>query len=172
MAWRWAGDKPLSEPMMIISLMQTCVTRPQWVMTCLLRLPRGRYRKMTTFPCQRSCHVYYRNWSDTELPFSHMSCRWSHGYGMLWLLPLGRYRTSSGISWHVCNWYLGADSGPVLTYYEVFNSANMGAILVLQHHGTFIVGSMALLRDTQNCGLLMRRECWERFPTTDFKENR
>ena len=31
MAWRWLGDKPLSEPMMVLLLMHICVTRPQWV---------------------------------------------------------------------------------------------------------------------------------------------
>ena len=31
MAWRGPGDKPLSEPMMIILLMHICVTRPRWV---------------------------------------------------------------------------------------------------------------------------------------------
>ena len=31
MAWRRPGDKPLSEPMMLISLTHICVTRPQWV---------------------------------------------------------------------------------------------------------------------------------------------
>ena len=31
MAWRRPGDKPLSEPMMIISLTHICVARPQWV---------------------------------------------------------------------------------------------------------------------------------------------
>ena len=31
MAWRWSGDKPLSEPMMVNSLTHICVTRPQWV---------------------------------------------------------------------------------------------------------------------------------------------
>ena len=31
MAWHRPGDKPLSEPMMIISLTHICVTRPQWV---------------------------------------------------------------------------------------------------------------------------------------------
>ena len=30
-AWRRAGDKPLSEPMMVRSLTHICVTRPQWV---------------------------------------------------------------------------------------------------------------------------------------------
>ena len=31
---------------------------------------------------------------------------------------------------------------------------------------------MGLLPDTYNFGLRMRRECRERFPATDFKENR
>ena len=31
MAWRWPGDKPLSEPMMVRLLAHICVTRPQWV---------------------------------------------------------------------------------------------------------------------------------------------
>ena len=31
MAWRRAGDKPLSGPMMVSLLMHICVTRPQWV---------------------------------------------------------------------------------------------------------------------------------------------
>ena len=30
MAWRRAGDKPLSEPMMVSLLTHICVTRPQW----------------------------------------------------------------------------------------------------------------------------------------------
>ena len=31
MAWRWPGDKPLSEPMMVSLLTHICITRPQWV---------------------------------------------------------------------------------------------------------------------------------------------
>ena len=31
MAWRRPGDKPLSEPMMVILTTHICVTRPQWV---------------------------------------------------------------------------------------------------------------------------------------------
>ena len=31
MAWCRAGDKPLSEPMMVRSRMHICITRPQWV---------------------------------------------------------------------------------------------------------------------------------------------
>ena len=31
MAWRLPGDKPLSEPMMVVLPTQICVTQPQWV---------------------------------------------------------------------------------------------------------------------------------------------
>ena len=39
MAWRWSGDKPLSEPLMASLLTHICVTRPQWVKwlkTCIV----------------------------------------------------------------------------------------------------------------------------------------
>ena len=35
MTWRWPGDKPLSEPMMVNLPTHICVTRPQWVKFCL-----------------------------------------------------------------------------------------------------------------------------------------
>ena len=35
MAWRRLGDKPLSEPMVVILLTRICVSRPQWVMQCI-----------------------------------------------------------------------------------------------------------------------------------------
>ena len=31
MAWRWPGDKPLTEPMVVSFPTHICVTRPQWV---------------------------------------------------------------------------------------------------------------------------------------------
>ena len=31
MAWRWSGDRPLSEPMIVSLLTHICVTQPQWV---------------------------------------------------------------------------------------------------------------------------------------------
>ena len=34
MAWRWSGDKPLSEPIMVSLVAHICVTRPQWVNQC------------------------------------------------------------------------------------------------------------------------------------------
>ena len=48
MPWRWPGNRPLSEPMMVSLLTHICITRPQWVKItpniykkangCLLRL--------------------------------------------------------------------------------------------------------------------------------------
>ena len=38
MAWRWPGDKPLSEPMMVCLLTHICVTRSQWVKSCVTTL--------------------------------------------------------------------------------------------------------------------------------------
>ena len=44
MAWRQSGNKPLSEPMMILLLMHICVTRPQWVKSLRVK-SRGRWVK-------------------------------------------------------------------------------------------------------------------------------
>ena len=38
MAWRRPGNKPLSEPIMVRSLMNLCITRPQWVNDAILTL--------------------------------------------------------------------------------------------------------------------------------------
>ena len=38
MAWRWPGDKPLSEPMMVSLPKHICFTRPQWV-NCGMMMP-------------------------------------------------------------------------------------------------------------------------------------
>ena len=35
MAWRWQGDKPLSEPMVVWLSTHICVTRPQWDVSLL-----------------------------------------------------------------------------------------------------------------------------------------
>ena len=37
MAWHQPGDRPLSEPMMVRSLMYICVTQPQWDIQCPYR---------------------------------------------------------------------------------------------------------------------------------------
>ena len=36
MAWHQPEDKPLSEPMMVRLLTQTCITRPQWFKDCFI----------------------------------------------------------------------------------------------------------------------------------------
>ena len=50
MAWRWSGDKPLSEPMMVSLLMHICLTRPQWVNTSRPR-QNGRHLADDIFKC-------------------------------------------------------------------------------------------------------------------------
>ena len=42
MAWRRAGDKPLSEPMMVILPTHICVTRSQWVSTWIFSISVSR----------------------------------------------------------------------------------------------------------------------------------
>ena len=39
MAWRWSGDKPLFEPMLVSLPTHICVTWPQWVKSCDLVIP-------------------------------------------------------------------------------------------------------------------------------------
>ena len=41
--WRWPGDKPLFESMMVSLLMYECITRPQWVNTLRLRQNGGHF---------------------------------------------------------------------------------------------------------------------------------
>ena len=48
MAWRRPGDKPLSEPMMVILLTHICVTRPQWVKPLLIYAPTSTAAKVRT----------------------------------------------------------------------------------------------------------------------------
>ena len=58
MAWRRPGDKPLSEPLMIISLTHICVTRAQWV--------------------KAGCRPWPHNVSNDD---------WDHGLGKLSRIP-------------------------------------------------------------------------------------
>ena len=56
MAWRWPGNKPLSEPMLVSLPMHICVTRPQWVNT-----------KNAGFLC-------IRNWNILSIIFAGVEC--------------------------------------------------------------------------------------------------
>ena len=58
MAWRWPGDKPLSEPMMVRLPTHSCVTRPQWV--------------------KAVCHLLGTSWTKCDL--SSISLIQSHIY--------------------------------------------------------------------------------------------
>ena len=49
MAWHWPGDKPLSEPKMIIWLTHICGTWPQWVKWSILFFRNTKYLAVKTF---------------------------------------------------------------------------------------------------------------------------
>ena len=59
MAWRRPGDKPLSEPVMVLLPTHICVTRPQWVkLNCHWRYgidkllhPTKKLWNVITYPC-------------------------------------------------------------------------------------------------------------------------
>ena len=59
MAWRRPGDKPLSEPMMVYSLMHICVAQPQWVKVLIPSIDgleqNCRISSALTVEIQQSC---------------------------------------------------------------------------------------------------------------------
>ena len=91
MAWRRPGDKPLSEPMMVRLPTHICVTRPQWVKTCgmKLRLPS----KTSTMQ---------------SLKFGNGEAILSHALPRLWFLNhaginsihVGKW--GPGVKWYIC----------------------------------------------------------------------
>ena len=81
MAWRWLGDKPLSEPMMVSLLTLICVTRPQWVkVRQRQRPPRlGGWMDVWVWVCWYRCQrVGLCDWIWLYLlqPFSVCSVGW------------------------------------------------------------------------------------------------
>ena len=57
MAWRRPGDKPLSEPMMVRLPTHICVSRPQWVNTCIVL-----YHTLKTQDTVKWFHLIYTHW--------------------------------------------------------------------------------------------------------------
>ena len=43
-AWRWPGDKPIYEPMMVSLLTHICVIRPEWILITMALLKLGHRR--------------------------------------------------------------------------------------------------------------------------------
>ena len=75
MAWRWPGDKPLSEPMMVSLLTHICVTRPQWVN---LMKPGDAYIDHIKYWNNHSpldlYVTFYEIWQD--LAIRHVTTQW------------------------------------------------------------------------------------------------
>ena len=69
MAWRRPGDKPLSEPMMIVILpTHICVAWPQWVNTCWWSVTVVRFI-LYIFPCQ---YRWFRTWCQAVCGRPHL----------------------------------------------------------------------------------------------------
>ena len=62
MAWRWPGDKPLSEPMMGTLPTHLCITQPQWVIN-----------GFTLIPAWISNHMPSNVWNEVTYPLHHWS---------------------------------------------------------------------------------------------------
>ena len=76
MAWHCPGDKPLSEPMMLISMTHICVTQPQWVK---LMASMGRIQQYYN---KSNREVgYYMNWCLLNCTI------WASHEGVTILLP-------------------------------------------------------------------------------------
>ena len=86
MAWRQPGDKPLSEPMMVRSLTQICVTQPQWVNS----LPPGRCCQFQTY--LSACGIVLRSIAQDLLNGKSTLTKvmvwclitWTNVYQVLW----------------------------------------------------------------------------------------
>ena len=103
MAWRWPGDKPLSEPMMVSLLTHICVTRPQWVKvsssnylfpygpttSCLCCLSQANLFQIPFFPSM--CFFY--PWEYNQLHFRGSDCNKSHPerFSLYWEKTLRDY---------------------------------------------------------------------------------
>ena len=72
MAWRWPGDKPLSEPMMVRLLTHICITRPQWVKLINMNVVQlSKETVCTSFPNILMQEKHKSNAFAMEL---HLSC--------------------------------------------------------------------------------------------------
>ena len=79
LAWRWPGDKPLSEPMMVSLLMYICFTRPQWVnsRSCqVINIIKQKINNMLTnitLDCPATLMGRSHTSQQTSLQWHHMS---------------------------------------------------------------------------------------------------
>ena len=67
MACHWAGDKPLSEPVMVSLLMHICGTRPQWV-----KVRGAAANVLVGWPGTRLWYLWYISNGDTTV----LSSQW------------------------------------------------------------------------------------------------
>ena len=92
MAWRRPGDKPLSEPMVVILLTHICVTRPQWVKPVYSKISKYPPTNLNPTPNLKSTlHRLISAATGLWVPCTN-------GYQIWW--PNFRYQI-----WFVPDWY-------------------------------------------------------------------
>ena len=109
MAWRRAGDKPLSEPIMVSLTTHICVTRLQWVNDVSMEALRGNvvwherhvfFRLLTqcglltSEGVPKACHHWFSQWHDAFLVPSH--CLYQ-----CWLMDIFTHRNMKFESWSI-----------------------------------------------------------------------
>ena len=68
MAWRWPGDKPLFEPMMVNLLTPICVTRSPWVNSLTCRLGDGLQSLISNSQTHiKDIHLKYLLWNCPQM---------------------------------------------------------------------------------------------------------
>ena len=158
MAWHQPGDKSSSEPMMVRLPTHLCVTPPQCIkMECLTTTwstasddQDGVMTPSLFNFCQFSLHI-----SVNETLVVKTKSFQSHTRLSVWWRQGSNKPNYRGSTWR------GWDNG--------MNTDNPHTAISGQHqqHCTLnqqYLIAMGHLPDMWNCGLRMRRECWERFP--------
>ena len=89
MVWRWQGDKPLYETMMIILLTPICATRPRWVKllrvslkTIFVNVAIEKAINIHEIKTSESQQYITRHWRQKNI-FKHNQYVWEHVYGII-----------------------------------------------------------------------------------------
>ena len=115
MAWRLPGDKPLSEPMMVSSLMHICIAQPQWVNSLRLsdthmhgqtRPSMGQINVIYKVPSYQKIHKLItespKSWETWGARTSAITKRWPNSAHMYMGLALKGLNTNTADIFHFC----------------------------------------------------------------------
>ena len=162
MAWRRPGDKPLSEPMMIISPTHICVTRPQWVNTgfwsfhcCWLRQNVEKPSGTVELPVIGDAMTFI--WRHYNVPFNAVQRCVTRRVETIMLLQLRNFFLSlciKFVSFMTIAYILTVISLNAIIAPSTSNMGNIFALLALCAGAPLVTGGFPLTED-HKCGPLM-----------------